>query len=113
MRYITYNVHDSKEFGFFVWSYDKLLYLRSQTPIVSRIECMDNDGHPISIARIPVDELIRGPLKRNEKIEIDVRKREKREVNAHAIVDFYPTHQLLIPLARGRITRYRKNRKTQ
>ena len=79
MRYITYNVHDSKEFGFFVLSYDKLLYLRSQTPIVSRIECIDKDGHPISIARIPVDELIRGPSKRNEKIEIDERKREKEK----------------------------------
>ncbi len=36
--------------------------LRSQIPIVSRIECIDNCGIPISIARIPVEELINGPI---------------------------------------------------
>lgn len=39
-----------------------ILYSQSQTPIVSRIECMDSCGHPMSMARMPVALLIIGPI---------------------------------------------------
>ncbi len=43
-------------------SIPRSFYLRSHIPIVSLIECIDNCGIPISIARMPVAELISGPI---------------------------------------------------